>query len=256
MADNFKPASDQVESNLNVKYALGNIYRSAFPSLANQVIYKVEGIKDLAKDKASNLVGLGYKLPESQSQSPELNYSGMPVVTLDENNVMSYLNTPIEQQIIFKAGNYDVLKNGIVVSRNFPNDYPLSASCICEFSRGKIMDKTNINGTEGYVKELWGFEDWTVNIKGLLFCERNNMSKNNSAIFPDEEIKKLKEYEEITDAVDVFGVMFGLLDIKSLSVEKVSVSDIKGVPNAKSFQMFCTSDTAQELIIKNNQLGN
>lgn len=251
----FKIIDDAGEGSSTVKYQLGKIYGEAFPALSNQVVYAVEGVKDAAKQKATDLVGNGFKVPTNKNEAALIAYSAIPEVTITPANVVSYLNTPIIQPIVFKAGNYEILNNGEAAIRNITNDYMLPASVICEFSRSKIIAESNINGSFSSVKEQWGFTDWSIEMKGLIFTEGSNQGRN-ADIFPEDHITQLLEWDEICDSVEITGLMFGLLKIKRIVIKKIMINDIKGYPNVKSFQASCSSDESFELIIKNNNLGN
>ncbi len=244
-----------LEKSANVQFNLEKLYGQISPSLVGKALYAVEGIKDRAREEVLNKLNFGFKLTEDEAQKAVIAYSQIPEIVVNETNVYSYLNTPIIQPIVFKAGQYNIIEEGVIKQRNFANDYMLPATCICEFSRSKVMAKSLVNGSYGRVKEQYGFDDWQINITGLILTEGNNNGRN-ADIFPTQHIESLLRWDEVVESIEVESPMFQLLKIKRLSCEKITTNDIRGYGNVKSLQITATSDEALELIIKNNKLGN
>lgn len=255
MPDNFKPVTENKTPSEILKFQIGKLYGEAFPSLANQALFKIEGAKDLVKQEVTDKIGYGFKIPTESAPATKIDWSGVQVADIDEGNVLSYLGLPVFQTIKLLAGSYYVLNNGIATLKEFPNDLVLPLTSTAQFVRSKVIAKTLINGGDGTVKEMWAFTDWEVTIRGLIMTEGDHQG-NNSRIFPATEASKIMEYENITDSVEVSGLMFNLLKIKRIAIEKVDVSQVVGKPNIIPFQMNCSSDQPIEFIIKNNQLGN
>jgi hypothetical protein len=244
-----------LEKSANVQFNLEKLYGQISPSLVGKALYAVEGIKDRAREEVLNKLNFGFKLSEDEAQKAVIAYSQIPEIPITDANVYSYVNTPILQQIIFKSGQYNVIDNGEIKTRNFSNDYALPATCICEFNRSKVIAKSLVNGNYGRVKEQYGFDDWQINITGLIITEGNN-NGSNAEIFPSSHIQSLLQWDEVSQSIEVESLMFQLLNIKRLSIEKISINDIRGYGNVKSLQIQATSDEALELIIKQNKLGN
>jgi hypothetical protein len=257
MGDEYKPilSEESEPSKSKLRYNIGKLYADAFPSLASQALFKLEGVKDLAKDKITEKIGYGFKIPQEEQKALNLDWTGVKNVQVSEANAFSYLGTPIFHQIKLKAGNYYIIENGKAVLKNFPTDLILPATTTVDINRTKVIAKTQINGNTGTVKEMWGFSDWEVTVRGIIITEGENEG-NNANIFPEKEITSIMEYENIADSIEVSGGMFGILKIKRLCIEKVTLSQVTGMPNIIPFQFNCTSDEAEEIIFKNNQLGN
>jgi hypothetical protein len=255
MGDEYKPIISEEPEPSKLKYNIGKLYADAFPSLASQALFKLEGVNDLAKEKITDKIGYGFKIPQEEQKNLNLDWNGVKSIQVSEANAFSYLGTPIFHQIRLKAGNYYILENGNAVLKNFPADLILPATTTVDINRAKVIAKTQINGNSGTVKEVWGFSDWEITVRGMIITEGENEG-NNANIFPEKEINSIYEYENITDSIEVSGGMFGILKIKRLCIEKITFSQVTGMPNIIPFQMNCTSDEAAEIIFKNNQLGN
>lgn len=242
------PAKDLVKPN----YQLTKLYGEAFPALSSKVLYKVAGASDLAKSKATNLLGGGFKVKQQPQENAKINYTGVQTIELSEGDALSYLGTPIFFQMKLGKGNYNVLDNGKVVQKNFPNDLILPATATAEINRAKVRTSTKINGQAGTVKEFWSFGDWDIMIRGLVLTEGNTHQGQNGKIFPDPELRNIAEWEEIADSIEVTGVLFDIFKIKRLCIDKLQVGQVVGSPNAIPFVMNCVSDEAAEFSIVNN----
>ena len=237
----------------SVTYNLGSLFGQAFPSVADKALFKLEGLKDVARNTASNLYN-GFKIPEEQNKA-DINFTDIKILEINEDDfipIESYLGTPIFQPIIIVQDNYKFLDNGKVSTRKVES-FRMPATTTVEFNRSKIIAKTAINGVQGTVKEMWGFSDWEITIRGLIISEAR-LNGQNHLVYPEDEFNNIKQLETIADSVRVSGGLFNTLDIKRICIERCNFGKIIGMPNVIPFQLSCTSDEALEIIINNNQI--
>lgn len=163
----------------------------------------------------------------------------------DEGARMSWLGTPILYPITFKEKNYKVFtKHGDVVLKHF-NNFELPATTLLSFKRSKIITKTNARASSGSVKELFGFNDWNIDIRGLCLADP---SHENAKTAIEQKIK-LKEFDEIVDSIQVVNDLFNNLDISHLIIEDISFNQLKGKPGVIPFHLKCSSDEPIEMYL-------
>jgi len=132
---------------------------------------------------------------------------------------------------------YDVMTNKLV-SANVSNfEFPLAT--IVDFSRDKYITKTPTIGSAGTVKEIFGFEDWKINIRGICL---NDESRSGQKTANEQKLMLIK-LNEIAGALKIEkGLIFTEKDIHSIVIEKLSFSAIQGKPQMIPFEIEATSD--------------
>jgi hypothetical protein len=111
------------------------------------------------------------------------------------------------------------------------------------------MGVTRINGGNGTVKEIYGFDDWQVSINGFLIPDGSQPQgfKN-----PLEQEKELVKWDDLASSVDVFGELFAVRKIKSLTIKGISFDPMRGKPNVRAYTINALSDQPIELNIKSS----
>lgn len=172
------------------------------------------------------------------------NYSGVNVIeNVAEASRMSYLGTPIIYPLTFKGKKYKVFdKQGDVMLKKF-DEFELPAATLLSFRRSKIITKTNSRASKGSVKELFGFNDWSIDIRGLCLADPSHANATTAIA---QKIK-LKEFDEIVDSIQVVSDLFNNLDISHLVIESVLFNQLKGKPGVIPFHLKCSSDEPLEL---------
>lgn len=252
MSEQFQPVKNPVNQSVKPNYQLTKLYGEAFPVLSHAVLFRIEGAKDLVKSEATKMLGMGYKVKPDKSAPVKIDYTGIQTIEVDEGDATSYLGTPIFFQVKFGKGTYNVLDNGKVKEKSFANDFTLPATSTVEINRAKKRTDTEINGQAGTVKELWGFSDWNITIRGLVLTEGKQYEGRNSSVFPSKELNDLAKWEEIADSIEVSGVLFDIFKIKRICINNLQIGQVVGSPNAIPFIMTCSSDEAAEFSIVNN----
>ncbi|SFB80158.1 hypothetical protein SAMN05421780_101542 [Flexibacter flexilis DSM 6793] len=237
-------------------YTVDKVVGQVFPSLANAVVYKIEGVRDAAADRLDKLLGNVYEIPPNEdTRQPivfELGDVAPQVVSGDLPRTL--YGTPIMMPVSFGGKKYNVFApDGSLKSVDYKT-YQLPATTFCEFSRDKRIAETPINGGVGSIRELYGFSDWEITIRGLLITETKQSGMMACDVFPEDEIRNLQAWENIAASVDVSGLMFNILKIRSIDIKKITIGVIEDAPNVIPFQISAASAQAQELYVKTNKL--
>lgn len=204
------------------------------------------------------LEGFGLKVnsmyrPELSTGNPDAPtglFTGLEIVEdINDAYEMSALGTPILWPILFSEGNYKKYNDrGEIVTKKM-GDFRLPIASIISFRRDKRMTETNINGGKDSVKEIYGFSSWVVTINGFLIPDGSQPQgfKN-----PLEQEKELVKWDDLASSVDVFGELFAVRKIKSLTIKGISFDPMRGKPNVRAYTINALSDQPIELNIKSS----
>ena len=203
------------------------------------------GIKDFAIYQANKALvrykpdGVG-TLPEA----PDYNFSGIKVLEdVQEASRLSYMGTPIVFPIKFRGDNYRIYNSSGDVD-TFPyEDFELPAATLVNFRRAKIMSTTNALANSGTVKEMYGFDDWNIDIRGL--CLRDPGHPTAKTAF--EQHKMLVDFENVIESIGVTGDLFLEKNIHHLVIKEIDFKQVQGKPGVIPFYMRCVSDQSLEL---------
>lgn len=168
----------------------------------------------------------------------------LPVVdNLNDANELSSIGTPILFPITFEGRKYNYYDSSGRLLQKEMSGFRLPLSTICEFSLDKIDEITPLSGGVGSVKELFGFDDWKINIKGICFRD----PKHPQAPDPYEQKRILTEWKMLAEAVDVTGELFISKGINQLYLQSIKISQIPGKPQFIPFEITALSDKAIDL---------
>lgn len=206
--------------------------------------YNINTLFDIAFGIKS--VGV-FKIDQPQQENGlDFNFKGVELT--DDLNVaqrMSHLGTPIVFPITFVGKSYQVYSEiGEIELRNLA-DFELPAATLVNFSRAKLISKTKALASNGTVKELYGFDDWRIDIRGLCLADPSHATAQTAL----EMEAKLREFEGVVDNISVVGSLFTAKDINSIVIEKLHITQLKGKPGVIPFYMQCTSDQPIELFL-------
>jgi len=95
----------------------------------------------------------------------------------------------------------------------------------------------------GTIKERWMQGDYAITIEGVLVNNNQNLG------FPESDKKKLIEFCESRQAIDVLCPLFETLNIRRIVIDKWSLPFTKGIEN-QSFRITAFSDDDWDLLIK------
>jgi hypothetical protein len=185
-----------------------------------------------------------------KADNPSGLFTGLEVVQdINESYEMSAMGTPILFPILFSEGNYKKYNDrGELVDKKM-GDFRLPIASLVSFRRDKIMGVTRINGGNGTVKEIYGFDDWQVTINGFLIPDA---SQPQGFKMPLEQEKELIKWDNCASSIAVFGELFAVRKIKNLTIKGISFEPMRGKPNIRTFTITAISDNPIELNIKSS----
>jgi hypothetical protein len=183
---------------------------------------------------------------QAESANPNIDFSGLQVVSQDEAIQRSHLGTPIVMPITFKGGIYNIYSRRGSVEKQSVKDFRLPLSCIVDFTRAKIKTSTRVVGASASIKEMYGHEDWKVRIRGFCLAEPGHPQR---AETPIEQHNRLLEFEKLADSIEVEGALFREKAIYRLDIDQIEWQQLVGKPDIMPFTMQCESDDPLELII-------
>ena len=174
-----------------------------------------------------------------------LDYSGityLPDYYLREKT--SWLNTPVVGLLTFKAGSYPIYTpNGEIANVTF-DKLILPASTLFSFRRAKNITKTNLLGNNGTIKEVFGFDDWIIDVKGLCLDDQTE-----SGLSARQKISQIELWEEIAGSITISSKLFTSKKIQAVVIEDYRQESVQGSPGVIPFSMTLCSDDAVELIL-------
>ncbi len=179
---------------------------------------------------------LGKKTPNN------FDYKGIDIIEdYYTKEATSWMGTPIIGLLKFKAGSYKIYGSTGILEDIQYNDFILPPATLFSFRRSKNITKTNLLGNNGTVKEIFGFDDWIVDVKGLAVDTPQSSAR--------DQIIAIKEWEELASAINVSGKLFTTKNIHAVVMDDYKEESIQGSPGIIPFSMTLTSDDAVELIL-------
>lgn len=183
---------------------------------------------------------------ENKAQYAQINYDGLTIVDDDEAVELSYLGTPVIFPITLLGGEYKTYSKDGEVVYEAKDDFRLPITCIVDFDRSKVEERTRINQGNGTVKETFGFDDWKITIRG--FCVADEGQKQGFVTAQEQE-QELMNWEKIVDSIAIRGRLFNVRDITNITISKIPMNTLRGKPNLRPFVIHAYSDEPLELIL-------
>ncbi|WP_435135712.1 DUF6046 domain-containing protein [Formosa sp. A9] len=190
---------------------------------------------------AFGVTPITYKVDNQAPNNGLVNYQSIPVKTYEAAKKMSWMGTPIMFPMKFKGGYYNRYSKAGRLIANPYQDFDLPPATIVDFRRAKNITKTNVLGSTGTVKEIYGFDDWQIRIRGLCLD-----TPNLSAI---DQYKALLRWEEIADSIEVLGELFLDKSIFSITIEDIDFKQAQGKENVIPFEITASSDEPLEFSV-------
>lgn len=174
-----------------------------------------------------------------------INYMGIDTLPeyYNEESKQSWMGTPIMFQASFKKGSYKRYKLNGELEIVQLNDFALPPATMFSFRRAKNITRTNVLGSNGTVKEIFGFDDWIIDVRGLCLDEPD--------LSAQDQFAKLLEWENLADAIEVSGSQFGLRGIQRVCISEWSENIPQGQPGVVAFQMSLIGDDPMEFGLPN-----
>jgi hypothetical protein len=187
-----------------------------------------------------------YELSEEEAYEQISEYSGLRLLPEDGGDVLySEFGTPVFGSITLEAGEYNTYNRKTGALEKVTMDaYTLPYSCIVTYSRNSNNTKTDVLGSTGTVKEIYGKGDWEITIRGIAMTNRNGEGST-----AQEQINRLVKWNDICDSIPVVGSIFREKGINNIVMESLSIQPVVGRWNAIPFQIEAVSDEPIELYL-------
>lgn len=212
---------------LDNRVYVGQLFKAAFGAMPVYMTFP------LGKKQEVDMSGYAPKITEqvSPEEAARLSIYGTPVVF-----PMKFLGDE-------KMKKYN--DKGQLVETSL-SDFWLPDATMADFSRAKNIIKTNTLGSNGTIKEVYGFDDWNIRIRTL--CLRNReMSER-------EQEKEILEWFSIVGSIGVEGYLFTKKNIKSIVLEDIDIKSVSGSPNVIPIEITAVSDDPDEFFITENNI--
>ncbi len=218
----------KTNSTINIGYAvslLGDIFGF------NSPIYLPYSLKDrYALNNANYLIE-----NERYATNPTYNLEFASDELIDR---MSQFGTPVLGTFWASAGVYKVYNyESRLINKEF-GDFEFPIASIIDFSRQKNIIKTPTIGSVGTVKEIYGLEDWKINIRGICMDDNSRKSQNTMK----EQEFSLMQLNEIAGSIQVKGRIFEQKHITRMTIEALHFTPIQGNPNIMQYEIEAVSD--------------
>ncbi|MBP0904166.1 DUF6046 domain-containing protein [Mariniflexile gromovii] len=188
---------------------------------------------------AFGFVPVSYAVNNLEPISNEAVYRSIPTKPIEEVKKMSWMGTPIMFPMKFKGGSYQCYTPlGDLEQKQF-NDFEIPPATVVDFRRAKNITKTSVLGKSGTVKEIYGFDDWQIRIRGLCL--------DTPKISAYDQYRELLKWEEIADSIEVIGSLFIDKSIYRISIEEFDFKLPQGKQNVFPFEITACSDEPIEL---------
>lgn len=181
----------------------------------------------------------GRKLPDFMPES----YRDFQILKPEEVSIKSWMGTPVLDSFAFSSGTYrrfDVKGN---LADMEMADFVLPYATIVEFNRQMNMTKTKVMGSFGTVKEIYGLDDWNINIRGFCLSDKSRTAQQTA----EEQAHALVMWSQLVDSIEVSGDLFVQKAIYALVIENFQLSPVQGKPDVYSFTISAVSDKSIEL---------
>lgn len=180
--------------------------------------------------------------PLSREQKETFDYKGIEMITdYHKSEATSWMGTPIIGLLIFKGGTYKRYNSRGVLEDRQMLDFTLPPATLFSFRRAKNITKTNLLGSNGTVKEIFGFDDWIIDAKGLAI-DTPEMSAT-------DQIKILGEWENLASSIEIKGSLFTNKNINAITIDDYREESVQGSPGIIPFSMTLSSDESIVLIL-------
>lgn len=179
-------------------------------------------------------------IPNQPKPTPELDYTGVELMTPHyKAEATSWMGTPILFTSTFQEGYYKRYKANGSLERVRLESFGLPPATMMQFSRAKNIKRTDLLGSNGTVKEIYGFDDWLIDVKGLCLDQRDSSAK--------AQLEKLLEWEKIADAIEIDGELFDWLDVARVAIADLKFNNVQGKPGMIQYTMRWIADEPIEL---------
>lgn len=174
--------------------------------------------------------------PIFNDEPANISYSGLEVLPdyYNEGNLKSWMGTPIVFPVKFLGGSYMRYKGNGEIERVSIADFKLPPATMFSFRRSKNIERTQISGGDGTVKEYYGFDDWIIDVRGICLDEPERSAA--------EQLTDLLQWENLADSFGISGTLFEQHKISRVCLDGWSDNVQQGKPGVIPFQFQLFSD--------------
>ncbi|MDQ8012043.1 MAG: DUF6046 domain-containing protein [Flavobacterium nitrogenifigens] len=176
-------------------------------------------------------------ITETQRKDKPAIFSYKGIETLPEYykpDAVSWMGTPIMFSAKFLGRSYQRYNANGEIERVEMNDFQLPAATMFSFRRAHNITRTNLLGNNGTVKEIYGFDDWVIDVRGLCLDEPEQSAH--------EQLEQLLKWEELADGIDISGALFEQRRISRVAIADWSDNLQQGSYGVIPFQFQLFSD--------------
>jgi len=178
-----------------------------------------------------NIVNLRPLQARSNDFAGKINYT--PVA--DEELYKSSLGTPVVIDLTFESASYTDYNT----NQKYTTDYVVLECVLCTVSRPAIIQKTNITGRNGSIKEYIAKDDHAVTINGII--------TGGNGQFPQEKIIALRRIADAPVPIPVVSRYLNALGVYSIVIEDFQAPQEAGGISRLNFTITAVSDEPLEL---------
>ncbi|MBV7268369.1 DUF6046 domain-containing protein [Winogradskyella luteola] len=188
---------------------------------------------------AFGFVPIVYKVNEGRQNNGSANYQSIQTVEDEEAQKLSWMGTPIMFPVKFIGQQYQFYNQSGELENKSLKDFDLPPTTVVDFRRAKNITKTNVLGDNGTVKEIYGFDDWQIRIRGLCLDTPTEKAYDLQ--------NELLKWEAVVNSIEVDGDLFIDKNIYRIAIEEIDFRQPQGRHNVIPFEITASSDQPIEL---------
>lgn len=158
---------------------------------------------------------------------------------------MSWLGTPVMSTIIFQGQEYQSYNEQGEIVKISLAPFELPTVTLSTFSRRKNIAETEMTAGYGSVKEMYGFSDWQIDIRGICLLD----PVKGKSMTAQEQVKRLQEFESVAGSIPVLSEYYNDKGIDAIVIKELYIDQLEGRPNTIPFVIRAVSDRPAELIL-------
>ena len=200
--------------------------------------YRPIGI-DTAINLLAEVFGAHYVISNQESGETIIGYNATSK-NVDQYDRLSQFGTPVIGSFWAVNGDlpYKVYDNdGRLIDREF-TDFEFPVATIVDFSRPKNITKTPTIGSGGTVKEIFGSDDWKINIRGICI---DDSSRTMQKTAKQQQYALIRMFD-IAGSIKIKGKIFEEKYISRIAIERLDITPVQGKPGLTQYEMECSSD--------------
>lgn len=224
---------------MGLEYKITDLLATAFDI---KIPIRIPNPVTIAKDK----LGQHYTIGDERDNTGNIYYPKIIMKDKEAQSVsVSWMGTPILFPFTLKGGEYKRYKKNGELEKITMGDFILPAATVIDFSRAKNIISTEVLGGNGTVKELFGFDDWKIRIRG--FCLDDNNRKSSKTA--QEQKEQLLLWEQVCGGITVIGELFYEKGINEIIAEVISFRQLEGKPNVIPYEISASSNEPMSLTL-------